>query len=121
MEKSIDGERRCVLRNCPPDKPFKDHIGECVSCDQNDSIWGLSEEECKSCQNRIYTEEGECMTCEGLSWTDYDDGDVSQKDCEQCLPVFYERYGISKEECEKCERKWDGDSCKFVSVYEKGV
>ena len=113
------GLSRCVLKDCPTDHPFRNEENECVSCDYDGNIPGLSKDECAACQGRIYTKQGDCTTCEGLSQSTY--MGVSREECEACSPKFYNWVGISKEECEKCDRKWIDDSCKFVSVYEKGI
>ena len=83
---------------------FKDQSGKCYSCNHNNkSIYGVDQEECHKCKNRMWSSltGGRCiarLTKEIGSWAD-----VSKEECER----FPNQYLTSYTHCFYCEGSID--------------
>ena len=49
---------RCVLKECPANKPLRDEDGICYSCDY---FFAINAENCEVCPNRHKNENGKCV------------------------------------------------------------
>lgn len=105
---------RCQIKECPKDRPLRDDLGNCVSCEgenTRDSIFvNEKEENCGGCPNREFKKSknrhydrsdfcqikecpeefplrgvsGKCVSCDEEYWTEDE-----QEDCEKCPNRIY--------------------------------